>query len=62
VLLIENGRLHSLAETLSPAPPVDEFLSPILDVIPIQLYTDELARRRGIEPGFRYISKVVQRL
>ncbi len=62
VLLIENGRLRELDEPDSSEPAVDEFLSPILDIIPIQLYADGLAKHRQIEPGFRYISKVVQRL
>ncbi len=62
VLLVENGRLRELDEPISGEPAVDEFLSPILDIIPIQLYADGLAKQRQIEPGFRYISKVVQRL
>jgi glucosamine--fructose-6-phosphate aminotransferase (isomerizing) len=39
--------------------PVDEFLAPLLDVIPAQLFTEALARQRGIAPGFRHISKVI---
>jgi glucosamine--fructose-6-phosphate aminotransferase (isomerizing) len=62
VLLVENGCLQELDEPISGEPAVDEFLSPILDIIPIQLYADGLAKERQIEPGFRYISKVVQRL
>ena len=62
VLLIENGRLRQPDEPPACEPAVDEFLSPILDIIPLQLYAEGLAKHRQIEPGFRYISKVVQRL
>lgn len=40
----------------------DEMLGPFLDVIPAQLFAEALARQLGIAPGFRHISKVVQRL
>lgn len=43
-------------------PDIDEFLTPILDTIPIQWCVEKLARDLGITPGFRYISKVVSQL
>jgi glucosamine--fructose-6-phosphate aminotransferase (isomerizing) len=60
-LLVENGRTRRLDEPAEPAS-VDEFLSPLLDVIPAQLFADALATRLGIAPEFRYISKVTTRL
>jgi glutamine---fructose-6-phosphate transaminase (isomerizing) len=62
VLVVQNGRIYLPGQTSSSDRHVDEFLSPMLDVIPIQLYADALAKLRGIEFGFRHISKVVQKL
>jgi glutamine---fructose-6-phosphate transaminase (isomerizing) len=62
VLLVEHGRTREVGEPADPTAIVDEFLSPILDVIPAQLFADALARQIGVAPGFRYISKVVTRL
>jgi glucosamine--fructose-6-phosphate aminotransferase (isomerizing) len=38
---------------------MDELLSPFLDVVPMQLYIESLARRLEIAPRFRRISKVI---
>jgi glucosamine--fructose-6-phosphate aminotransferase (isomerizing) len=62
VLLVEHGRTRGLDEPANAPPALDEFLAPILDIIPAQLFADALARERGIEPKFRYIGKVVTRL
>ena len=62
ILLIENGQLRGLEEHIPPAPDVDEFLSPLLDILPVQIAADGLARSSGNEPGFRFISKVVRQL
>jgi glutamine---fructose-6-phosphate transaminase (isomerizing) len=62
VLLVENGRTRGVGAPDDSTAPVDEFLSPILQVIPAQLFADALARRIGVAPGFRHISKVVTRL
>ncbi len=62
VLLIQNGHTRSVSETGQEQAKIDEFLSPILDIIPVQIFMDALARQRGITPGFRYISKVVTQL
>jgi len=62
VLLVENGRVSSPEKVSQADTMVDEFLSPLLDIIPIQLYAEALVRAQGIQPGFRYISKVVTRL
>ena len=59
VLLVENGRLRSPGEMPAGNPLADEFLSPILDILPVQLCAEVLARESGQEPGFRYIQKVV---
>ncbi len=40
----------------------DEWLAPLLDVIPAQLFVHDLALRHGIAPGFRYIAKVTTAL
>lgn len=40
----------------------DEFLAPFLNVIPAQLFAEAYARQRGVNLGFRYLSKVVKRL
>jgi glucosamine--fructose-6-phosphate aminotransferase (isomerizing) len=61
VLLVENGHLRETGK-LPLTMGVDEFLSPILDIIPIQLFTENLARRLGFGNGFRYIAKVVKQL
>jgi glucosamine--fructose-6-phosphate aminotransferase (isomerizing) len=62
VLRVENGSLFRAADTSASVLGVDEFLAPILDILPFQIWTERLARARGIEPGFRYISKVVRSL
>lgn len=58
VLLVENGSISLSQEHL----PVDEFLSPILDILPVQLLADEMAVRLKIPSGFRHLSKVVTKL
>ena len=61
VLIVEHGRARSLDEAPA-ASGIDEFLAPLLDVIPAQIFADALARKLGVGPGFRYIGKVVTRL
>ena len=62
VLIVEHGRTRSLDEASDTALGIDEFLAPLLDVIPAQIFADALARKLGVGPGFRYIGKVVTRL
>jgi glucosamine--fructose-6-phosphate aminotransferase (isomerizing) len=62
VLLVDHGRTRGLDEPAGTPPEFDEYLAPILDIIPAQLFADALACERGIEPKFRYIGKVVTRL
>ncbi|RPJ49731.1 MAG: SIS domain-containing protein [Chloroflexi bacterium] len=66
VLCIENGRVQKPGENPVPSETnssgVDEFLSPILDIIPVQIFTEYLAYELGLTPGFNYISKVVRSL
>ena len=61
-LIVEHGRTRSLDAAPNPAIEIDEFLAPLLDVIPAQIFADALARTLGVGPGFRYIGKVVTRL
>ncbi len=61
VVMVRDGRHRRPGQTPDETA-VDEFLSPILDVVPIQLFADALARSRGIAEGFRYIGKVIHRL
>jgi glutamine---fructose-6-phosphate transaminase (isomerizing) len=59
VLLLENGGLRALDEA-APGPVLgDEFLSPLVDMLPVQLFSEALARERQVPNGFRYIHKVV---
>jgi glutamine---fructose-6-phosphate transaminase (isomerizing) len=62
VLIVEHGRTRSLGQDPAAAFGIDEFLAPLLDVIPAQIFADALARKLGVGPGFRYIGKVVTRL
>jgi glucosamine--fructose-6-phosphate aminotransferase (isomerizing) len=62
VLLVEHGHTRSLDESAGAPLEFDEFLAPILDIIPAQLFAEALARERGVEPTFRYIGKVVTKL
>lgn len=61
VLRIENGQVLEWNEP-SPVSNIDEFLSPVLDILPVQLFTGNLASTLEIPFGFRYISKVVREL
>ena len=62
VLLVENGRTRSASETTDLNERFDEFLIPILDILPAQLFAEGLARHLDVAPGFRHIAKVVTRL
>ena len=62
VLIVEHGRTRNPGEAPVAAFGIDEFLAPLLDVIPAQIFADALARKLGVGPGFRYIGKVVTRL
>jgi glucosamine--fructose-6-phosphate aminotransferase (isomerizing) len=59
VSLIDRGVLGETVES-NPRPGCPhELLSPVLDILPIQLYAEAAARKRFPQPGFRYLSKVV---
>ena len=62
VLIVEHGQARRVDEPAPPQSTADEFLAPLLDVIPAQLFADALAARRDGTPGFRYIAKVVTSL
>lgn len=57
-LFVINGSVGKMTETEV----LDEFLSPILDIIPVQLFADEMSVRLKIPSGFRYLNKVVTKL
>jgi glucosamine--fructose-6-phosphate aminotransferase (isomerizing) len=61
VVLVGNGSSGTLAQPPEAAG-VDEYLSPLIDVIPAQLFAEAYARHRGIPPAFRHISKVTTTL
>lgn len=62
VLIVENGRTRSAYDAAYPGCGVEEFLSPVLDVIPAQLFAQALAGHLKVTAGFRHISKVVTQL
>ena len=59
---IIEGKLVSGDNNSSVSREFDEMLGVFLDVIPAQFFAEAMARHLGIAPGFRHISKVVQRL
>ena len=62
VLVVVHGHLHAVQDQPSNQPVVNEFLSPILDIIPVQMAADTLAHNRGFGNGFRYMGKVVTKV
>jgi fructoselysine-6-P-deglycase FrlB-like protein len=62
VLIVSNGVARTSAQGWDNKFECDEFLSPILDTIPAQLFAEALARELGVAPGFRYIGKVINKL
>ena len=61
VLLVAHGHTD-LGELDGDVETLDESLAPIVDIIPVQVFVEALARRRGVEPAFRYINKVATRI
>ena len=59
VLLVEQGRARLPDEPGLGASQDEPNLAMILDVVPVQVFAEALARARGIAPGFRYIEKVI---
>lgn len=62
VLLVEAGQTRLVSEHPGETIPIDEFLIPILDIIPAQLFTKALAQHLGVDTTFRHINKVITRL
>jgi glucosamine--fructose-6-phosphate aminotransferase (isomerizing) len=62
VIVIENGASRTQGENPITTEPVDEFLSPILDIIPAEFFIEAVADRKNVQTTFRYIQKVVTKL
>jgi glutamine---fructose-6-phosphate transaminase (isomerizing) len=62
VIPVVEGRTVETTEEQVSAREFEELLSPLLDVIPTQLFAESMARHLGVVPGFRHIHKVVQQL
>lgn len=60
--MVNNGQTFRFGTEPIKVQESDEFLSPILDISPVQLLLVALAKKRKIPPGFRYINKVVTTL
>jgi len=58
-LIVQHGHSRLAQERMEAGVTFDEFLSPMLDVIPVQLFAEALASELGVPPGFRYLQKVV---
>lgn len=61
VVAVTDGQLRAEDRLLVlPRPSTDEFMAPLLEILPIQILVYELARRRGVEPGtFRNTTPIV---
>ena len=62
VLLVEHGHTRRPADLAPSDHAVEMDLAPIVDIVPVQIFVEALARARGPAPGFRHIEKVVTRL
>jgi len=62
LLMVENGYSHAISERRREFTKFDEFLSPMLDIVPAQLFAEALATQQIEKPGFRYLQKVVTKL
>jgi glucosamine--fructose-6-phosphate aminotransferase (isomerizing) len=62
VVLVECGHMRRLAEPVPQDSGLDPALAPLVDVVPVQLFVEALARARGLPGAFRRISKVVTHL
>ncbi len=63
-VVVEQGQTFiSPAEFAAAAPGnLDPFLAPVLDTVVAQLFCEAFARRRGIDPTFRHIKKVITQI
>jgi len=61
VLVVAQGETYTAAN-VPRADGEEQWLSPLLDVIPAQLFVHALAAASGVPPGFRRISKVTTQL
>ncbi len=60
-LVVAGGQLLD-ADAPTAEAEMDDFLLPLLDLIPAQLFVDGLAEHLGVDSTFRHIGKVVTRL
>jgi glutamine---fructose-6-phosphate transaminase (isomerizing) len=57
---VSGGVTAKPTELVFPIPDVPDYLSPVLEVVPVQVLAYELAKSQGYEPGqVRYISKII---
>ena len=63
-VVVEQGRTFTSPAEFAAAAPgdLDPFLAPILDTVVAQLFCEAFARRRGIDPAFRHIEKVITQI
>ncbi len=62
VMYVSNGIVCRKEEIPVQNRKSDEFLSPILDILPIQFYANYLANELEVPPGFLRIQKVIKKL
>jgi glucosamine--fructose-6-phosphate aminotransferase (isomerizing) len=60
VLAVSEGQI--VRSDLPPERHFSELLSPLLDVVPMQVFAETLARSLGLQPEFRRIAKVVRNI
>ena len=58
VLLVESGQTRALDEPATEDTDFEAALAPLVDVVPVQLFVEALARERGLPGEFRHITKV----
>jgi glutamine---fructose-6-phosphate transaminase (isomerizing) len=61
-LLVEYGQARSVGDPTAATAGFEAALAPLVDVVPVQLFVEALARERGLPGAFRRIAKVVKEL
>lgn len=62
VVLVECGQARALDEAPEAPPQLDPALAPLVDVVPVQLFVEALAREWGLPGEFRRITKVLRQV